>query len=91
MKNVTYNGWTNYATWRVSLEVFDDVEIFMDDWYGEMNADLCQDYAEEVIFDGIPNGLAMDYAYAFLRDVNWYEIANHIKENLEEINEHKNK
>ncbi len=23
MKDTTYNGWTNYETWRVNLEVFD--------------------------------------------------------------------
>jgi hypothetical protein len=23
MKKETYNGWTNYATWRVNLEIFD--------------------------------------------------------------------
>ena len=23
MTDKTYNGWTNYATWRVNLEVFD--------------------------------------------------------------------
>jgi hypothetical protein len=23
----TYNGWTNYATWRVNLEMFDGLDI----------------------------------------------------------------
>ena len=23
MTDNTYNGWTNYATWRVNLEIFD--------------------------------------------------------------------
>ena len=23
MTDTTYNGWTNYATWRVNLEIFD--------------------------------------------------------------------
>ena len=22
-----YNGWTNYATWRVNLEIFDGMDI----------------------------------------------------------------
>ena len=26
MKNDTYNGWTNYATWRVNLEIFDGLD-----------------------------------------------------------------
>ena len=24
---MSYNGWTNYATWRVNLEVLDGVEL----------------------------------------------------------------
>mgnify|MGYP003348713519 CR=1 FL=1 len=28
MSNTTYQGWTNYATWRVMLELFDG----MDGW-----------------------------------------------------------
>jgi hypothetical protein len=26
MTNTDYNGWTNYATWRVNLEIFDGME-----------------------------------------------------------------
>ena len=25
--NKTYNGWYNYATWRLNLEIFDGMEI----------------------------------------------------------------
>jgi hypothetical protein len=85
MKDTTYNGWTNYTTWRVQLEIFDGLE------YAEMfNLDLpagqlgnaLKDYAEELIAMSVsdpdaPN-LALDYATAFLSDVNWYELANHI-------------
>lgn len=90
MKNVNYNGWTNYATWRVNLEIFDNVEIFADEWYGEINADLVRDYAEEVIFIDGNDDLIASYAYAFLNNVNWYEIAEHIKDTLTEINDYKN-
>lgn len=28
-----YNGWTNYATWRVNLEMFDGMQIDpLDEW-----------------------------------------------------------
>lgn len=27
MNDQTYNGWTNYATWRVNLEVFDGLNL----------------------------------------------------------------
>jgi hypothetical protein len=70
MNDGTYNGWTNYATWRVNLEVFDG-----GDWEG-MDARDFKDLAEEHI-ESQSEGLARDYALAFLSDVNWYEIAKH--------------
>lgn len=79
----TYNGWTNYATWRVNLEVFDGLAA--EDWfdYEQEAYDLGHDlkaYAEELIEDTTQEGLGRDYALAFLSDVNWYEIAKHMKE-----------
>lgn len=68
-----YNGWTNYATWRVNLEMFDGYDGASDN---DLDAyDLGQslrDMAEEMIGG---EGLARDYALAFLSDVNWREIA----------------
>jgi len=85
MSNTTYNGWTNYATWRVNLEVFDGFDpseyyscFDPEDSYGL--AESLQQYAEEVIFEcsEVPDGLAKDYALAFLQEVNWYELAEHM-------------
>lgn len=88
--NVNYNGWTNYATWRISLEVFDGYD-FEDYSPEEITKDFCQDWAEELIFQNSNDDLLASYAHAFLNDVNWYEIAESIRETLEEINEYKNK
>ena len=72
MKKETYNGWTNYATWRVNLEIFDGMHSDID---GEkVTAESCKDYAEEVV-SASGEGLALDYARAFLANVNWQEIA----------------
>ena len=30
MKDQKYNGWTNYATWRVNLEIFDGLHSDID-------------------------------------------------------------
>ena len=89
----TYNGWTNYATWRVNLEVFDgfdprehfsDADDKVD--HAEL-ADNLKELAEEVIFGHIaPNAkwtLIEDYARAFLQDVNWHEIAQHLIKDYE--------
>jgi len=74
--NETYNGWTNYATWRVHLEIFDGREVDepMTHW------DV-REYAYQLIEDYSVPGLARDYAMAFLSDVNWREIADHVNEN----------
>jgi len=73
----TYNGWTNYATWRVNLEMFDGSEQY---W----TAESARDFVEEIIIESTPEGVARDYALAFISDVNWYEIAQHYEEFLEE-------
>lgn len=85
----TYNGWTNYATWRVNLEMFDQLELgdfwgFEDIGPEDVNDDLLYDlssalkeYAEEIISEE-GNGLAVSYALAFISDVNWREIAKHM-------------
>jgi hypothetical protein len=80
-----YNGWTNYATWRVNLEIFDGLEcremFNLRSSAGELRHAL-KDYAEEVVTMSVRDpeapSLALDYALAFLSDVNWWEIANHI-------------
>lgn len=84
-----YNGWTNYATWRVNLEMFDGIDP-RDLWSSEIDADSAYDlskqleeYADSVISeDGTREGLAVDYARAFLKDVNWYEIAEHMLDDI---------
>ena len=84
MSNTTYNGWTNYATWRVNLEVFDGMDIM--DYLGPC-ADIgtlsmrMKEYAQNIIEDQTSeNSIAQSYALAFLADVNWYEIAKHYYE-----------
>jgi hypothetical protein len=76
-----YNGWTNYATWRVNLEMFDGY----DPDGSPVSADMLKDIAEELI--GMEclqeSGLAYSYAMAFLDEVNWYEIAEHKNDEYE--------
>jgi len=93
MTDKTYNGWTNYATWRVALEIFDGLNP-IEAWGLEGEtlteselAELIQEHAEELVSQTAPvgvmrrcgqfEGLALDYALAFMSEVNWYEIARH--------------
>ena len=73
--NTTYNGWTNYATWRVNLEIFDS-----EDWK-DMDEQAFKDYAEELVMSQ-SEGIAQDYALAFLSEVNWYELVKHYSEEV---------
>ena len=78
-ENTKYNGWTNYATWRVNLEMFDDLD---QDGWNDSSSDDCKDYAEMIIeSEGAGSGFALDYAMAFLDDVNWQEIADSLNDN----------
>jgi hypothetical protein len=108
--NEKYNGWTNYATWRVGLEIINDMRL--DDFgveyhfptdksrsYGGEHdgedhdmidtsdlADAMRDYVQDHI-EETSEGVAKDYAFAFLSDVNWYELAEHMIEEEKEASE----
>ena len=84
MNTNTYNGWTNYATWRVALEWF---ECFNPNEY-ELDPYQLSKYLEDYVTDclsmDMPKEMTLSYALAFISEVNWYEIADHLIE--EEVN-----
>ena len=45
MNNNEYNGWTNYATWKVNLEILGDIQ-FED----KTSADNLKEIVEDVVF-----------------------------------------
>ena len=77
-----YNGWTNYATWRVNLEIIDGIEIET-----QMCAATIKEIVEDVVFSqyelGNGSHLVEDYARAFISEVNFYEIAQSINEEID--------
>lgn len=80
MNQEKYNGWANYATWRVNLEMFDGYTIEQGEFETITDlADSLKEIAEESI--SCDNKLANDYADAFLSEVNFYEIAKAVAEN----------
>ena len=81
MDKQKYNGWTNYATWRVALEFFDYVEDFSDAF---QHYDDLKDYVLEALDCNCENDTTFSYAHAFLDDVNWYEIYENKKEEEED-------
>ena len=100
MTDKTYNGWTNYATWRVNLEVFDGMNIR--DHFDELPdiyaaADWCEQYAQELLDAAMrepfgsrskmlgPCDVVSGWAIAFLHDVDWLSIANHLIDYAQEV------
>ena len=86
MNDNKYNGWSNYATWRVNLEILGDM-----DWYETEHADTdyLKQLVEDIVFDEyranntITSRLAEDYARAFLNEVNYDEILERILDEKE--------
>ena len=72
------NGWTNYATWRVNLEILSDMEF-----EEQVHMVDLKDLVEELVFIDVNECLAADYARAFIAQVNFYEIAESINEELQ--------
>jgi hypothetical protein len=81
MKDEKYSGWTNYATWRINLEILSDIEFDHPVTY-----DYVEELVEEVVFSQFDmssgSHLIEDYARAFVSEVNFYEIADAINSDI---------
>lgn len=82
---MSYNGYTNYATWRLSLEWIDGNEETFSDIIKGMGTsdsiDAIRDYVEESLsYDADDSTMVYQYAISFLSDVNWYEIVEKVDE-----------
>jgi hypothetical protein len=89
MTKETYNGWTNYETWRIQLEVIDgltledfgfDLQDVDTDEVADVErlAENVEQYVDEIVLGTVPNGMARDLAESFLGRVDWFEIAEHL-------------
>jgi hypothetical protein len=87
MRDEKYNGWTNYETWRINLEIIDGTDEIWKDYKSLKNvAEAMEEYVNEIL-DQCGKGLALDYARYFISNVDWLEIASHY---YEEENEDEN-
>ena len=81
MTDKNYNGWTNYETWGVNLEIFDGYETDGQ----RVDIEYLKDIADEIVLGDVnEQSLAHSYAHAFMSDVNWHEIAEHINDEIKE-------
>lgn len=80
-----YNGWANYETWRVHLELFNDVNVgehfdaepSIQELAGWAN-EYARDFVSNSIDDTSANGTVEGWAHAFLDSVNWRQVAEHL-------------
>jgi len=75
----TYNGWANYATWKLYLEVFSDMNteekiVHWEEMDEQERADALYFYAKLAVYDG-SSGIAQDLALDALRKVDFIELA----------------
>lgn len=83
---MTYNGWTNYETWSVALLLAND-KGSQDYWREraegreayELSLELKHDHEELNPIDG-NNDIYAQLLAAAMSEVNWYEVAEHIKD-----------
>ena len=90
MTDNKYNGWQNYATWRINLELLGDYNFAEEVLESEDNkwrpdVDYLKELVEHYVFDNHSGhmGLMEDYARAFVEQVNYHEILDHILEEIE--------
>lgn len=70
---MSYNGFTNYATWRVHNDITSAIV-----WeYDEMiTFELLEEIIKATVFDNSgADDLVLDYTMAFLNNVNYHELA----------------
>jgi len=94
MTNNTYNGWTNYATWRINLEIIDNLnpeEFGLErDQMSSVDMYILADAMKERVTYYLEcetegKGLAYSYALAFVDEVDFQELAQAFIETYSEL------
>jgi len=92
-----YNGWTNKETWLVTLWLMPELQGYIADMVGDDTSPSMQNIAKQIeeyvgtrVFHNLSEpkegedigGLTSDLLRMCLHDVDWYEIAEHVWEDL---------
>ena len=71
---MSYNGWSNYATFRVANDLLNSWQ-----WDGSetISIEYLRDIVQNCVFENSGAvGLIVDYANLFLNEVNWTELVD---------------
>ena len=80
-----YNGWSNYATWRINLEFFNgcqgrDLDSKWERLSLEEQVQVAAEELNDFVRENTSNSWVRAWVEVFLADVNFYEIVQHIEE-----------
>jgi len=72
MSTQGYNGWTNYATFRVANDL-------LNSWQWDGSETISEEYLRDIVQNCVFEnsgavGLIVDYANLFLNEVDWEEL-----------------
>ena len=77
---MAYNGYKNYATWLIQLELGDDLLQRGNDDMSLANHEYFRELVEQIVEED--RQLAVSYAMRFLEEVDWRELAQLAEENI---------
>lgn len=76
-----HNGWTNFETWKVNLEVFDGLTPEDITGWDLVTAGDLREQVEAIIYDDCDaSDIVRGWALNFISEVNFQEIADAINE-----------
>jgi hypothetical protein len=82
MEDNKHKGWTNFGTWKVYADILSDIEF---DEY--VDALMLQELVDDVVFSqfNMKDGshFVEEFAKAFISEVNYYEIADNINDEID--------
>ncbi len=86
-RELSYNGWANYETWLVMSS--GDIDELVDDYFdaGESPDSVDASDLEDKFMDMVDvpsSGIISAMVNASLSEIDWREIAEHVREALEE-------
>ena len=77
---MSYNGWSNYATFRVANDL-------LNSWQWDGSETISEKYLRDIVQNCVFEnsgavGLIVDYANLFLNEVDWAELAEVYSTNI---------
>ena len=87
-RKFSYNGWATWETWLVNVwDLVDAMSEEVATWdvsdLGDCDESWCEDYVAEMIDPNDYDGLVGDLVSGFFTEVDWREIAEHVREGAE--------